>query len=89
MIHVSDTDFKYTDNMFDAFRVGDIVRVKVISDKNGTYHLSTKGENLGVIYAFCSRCGNLLNLEGKRLKCNKCENVEKRKIASDYESGTL
>jgi len=84
IVHVSDVSFTYTENMFDAFKVGDLVRAKVISDKNKTFHLSTKGENLGVIYAFCSQCGNLLSFKDKGLKCEACGNVEKRKLTSDY-----
>jgi exosome complex component CSL4 len=89
IIYVSDVSFKYTESMFDAFKVGDLVRAKVISDKNKTYHLSTKGENLGVIYALCSQCGSLLPLKDRGLKCEECGRAEKRKIASDYGTGTL
>jgi len=89
LIHISDVSFRYTENMFNAFKVGDIIRAKVVSDKNKIYHLSTKGENLGVLYAFCSQCGGPLSLKGKELVCEVCGNVEKRKFASDYGAGTL
>jgi exosome complex component CSL4 len=88
IIHVSDVSFEYTERMFDAFKVGDVVRAKVISYKNKTYHLSTKGGNLGVIYAFCSYCGSLLPLKGRGLECKNCGRA-KRKIASDYGTATL
>ncbi len=86
MIHISDTNFRYTENMFDAFKVTDIVRAKVVSDKNGVYHLSTKGQDLGVLHAFCSKCGYSLSLRGHRLHCDRCENSENRKTASDYDT---
>jgi len=89
LIHVSYVGFRYTETMFDAYRVGDIVRAEVISDKNRAYHLSTRGENLGAIYAFCSRCGQILAFKNKRLQCDRCGGVEKRKIALDYGSGAL
>ncbi len=89
LIHVSDVSFAYTENMFNAFRVSDLVRAKVISDKNKTYHLSTKEDNLGVIYAFCSQCGNLLSSKGRGLECGACGNVERRKVASDYGTSVL
>lgn len=89
MVHVSDVSFRYTENIFDAMKVGDIVRAKVISDRNKTYHLSTKEENLGVVYAFCSRCGSLLSSKGRELECGTCGNIERRKTASDYGTGTL
>jgi len=89
VIHISDVSFRYTDSMFESFKLGDLVRAKVISDKNHTYHLSTKGEKLGVVLAYCSQCGNVLSLKGRGLRCEACGNVERRKIASDYGEGTL
>jgi len=81
--------FRYTENMFDAYKVADLVRAKVISTKNKVFHLSTKGENLGVIYAHCSQCGGLLVRRGRGLACETCGYVENRKTASDYGKGTL
>ena len=89
MIHISDVSFRYTENMFDAFKVADLVRAKVISDKNKTFHLSTKGENLGVIYVYCSQCGGFLMRKGRGLACQTCGYFENRKIAADYGKGTL
>jgi exosome complex component CSL4 len=70
--------------MFDACKAGDIIRAKVVSEKNRTNHLSTAERNLGVIYAFCSHCGNVLIREKQGLKCPECGKFERRKIASDY-----
>jgi exosome complex component CSL4 len=89
LIHVSDVSFKYTENIFDAFKTGDLVRAKVISDKNQVFHLSTKGENLGVLLAYCSHCGAILSLERNEMRCGECGHVENRKVASDYGKGTL
>jgi len=89
LVHVSDISFRYTENIFDAYKMGDLVRARVISDKNQTFHLSTKGDNLGVILAYCSRCGGVLSLSHNELKCDECSHVERRKIALDYGKGTL
>lgn len=89
VLHVSDASFVYVDSMFDTCRLGDILRAKIISCKNGTYHLSTKGEDLGVIYAFCSRCGSVLMRKKTTMLCHDCGNTEKRKAASDYGEGTI
>jgi exosome complex component CSL4 len=89
LIHISDVSFSYTENIFDAFRVGDLVRAKVISDKNQTFHLSTKDENLGVLSAYCSHCGAILSLKHNELRCEECGHVERRKVALDYGKGTL
>lgn len=92
VLHVSDVDVKYTKDISDAIKLGDLVRAKVISEANRTFHLTTKGDNLGVILALCSKCGEALRLKTKRSKklyCDKCGNNESRKIASDYGSGNL
>ncbi len=89
IIHISDVSFSYVNSMFDAFRLGDILKAKVISEKNGAYHLSTKGQNLGVIYAFCSSCGGILSRKKNKLVCERCGNTEKRKMSSEYGRGPL
>jgi exosome complex component CSL4 len=84
LLHISDTSPSYVDTMFQVCKTGDIMRAKVVSDKNRTFQLSTIDENLGVIYAFCSECGHMLLLNKGKMWCNECNRPEKRKIASDY-----
>jgi len=86
LLHVSEASLGYTNTMYDVCRIGDIMRAKVISDKNRVYHLSTKGSNLGVVYAFCSMCGGVLApvKNNRKVRCVECGNLEKRKTASDY-----
>src|SRR5665648_590253 len=81
ILHVSDVSDRYVDSMSDVCKPGDIVRAKVISEKNQTFHLSTNDKNLGIMYAFCSRDGTLLEQDRYDLKCPKDGNVETRKIA--------
>jgi len=92
LLHVSDVDVKFTKDILDALKPGDIIRAKVISEVNRSYYLSTKGQNLGVILALCSKCGGTLRVKSKRDKklcCEVCGNLETRKIASDYGSGNI
>jgi exosome complex component CSL4 len=89
ILHISDLSFKYTERMFESVKVGDIIRARVISKKNKRIHLTTKDEGLGVINSYCSQCGNILSIRGKELKCDSCNNFEKRKTASDYGKGVL
>jgi exosome complex component CSL4 len=89
ILHVSDVALKYVDSMYDVCKAGDIIRAKVVSDKNQTYHLSTKEKNLGVVYAFCSNCGTLLEPKRQGMHCSKCGRIEKRKTASDYGKGLI
>ncbi len=84
ILHISDVSDRYIDSMNDVCKPGDIVRAKVISGKNRIFHLSTNDKNLGIEYAFCSRCGNLLEPQRYELHCPKCGNTENRKIAPDY-----
>lgn len=84
ILHVSDVSDRYVDSMSDVCKPGDIVRAKVISEKNQISHLSTNDKSLGILYAFCSRDGTLLEQQRYDLKCPKCGNIERRKIAPDY-----
>jgi exosome complex component CSL4 len=86
ILHVSDVSDRYIDMISDAVKPGDIVRAKVISEKNQIFHLSTNDKNLGIVYAFCSRDGTLLEQQPQRfdLRCPKCGNIERRKITQDY-----
>ncbi|MBC7131173.1 exosome complex RNA-binding protein Csl4 [Candidatus Bathyarchaeota archaeon] len=88
-LHISDAHPRFVESMFEVCKTGDILRAKVISTKNRSYHLSTKDRNLGVIYAFCSTCGSLLEQIGRVLVCAKCGNKERRKIAIDYGKGVV
>ena len=84
ILHISDVQERYVKSMNDVCKPGDIIRTKVISNKNQASHLSTNDKGLGVVYAFCSRCSNLLEPKRHEMRCPKCGNVEKRKIALDY-----
>ena len=84
ILHISDVQQRYVKSMNEVCKPGDIIRTKVISHKNQISHLSTNDKGLGVVYAFCSRCSNLLEPKRHEMRCPKCGNVEKRKIALDY-----
>lgn len=84
-IHVSQISDKYVEKIHDAFQVTDIVRARVVEQEYNEYKLNTTGKNLGVIYADCVICGNPLTKVGySKLKCERCGNVESRKLANDY-----
>ncbi|HYA78342.1 MAG TPA: exosome complex RNA-binding protein Csl4 [Verrucomicrobiae bacterium] len=84
ILHISDVSDRYVTSMNDVCKPGDIVRAKVISEKNRIFHLSTNDKNLGIVDAFCSRDGTLLEPDRYDLRCPKCGNIEKRKLAPDY-----
>jgi len=89
LLHISDVSPRYIETMYDVCKAGDIIRARVISDKNRVFHLSTRDRDLGVIYAFCSRCGHELSFRRIRMRCPLCGNVEHRKTAQDYAKGEL
>lgn len=84
ILHISDVQQSYVESMFYVCKPGDIIRAKVISEKNQIYHLSTKDKNLGVVYAFCSQCGYLLEQKRQAAYCPRCGKIEKRKATLDY-----
>jgi exosome complex component CSL4 len=87
VLHISDVYLRYVDSMFEVCRAGDIIRAKVISEKNQTDHLSTKDKDLGVVYAFCSDCGAALESRRQNMHCPRCGRIERRKTAFDYGKG--
>ena len=84
VLHISDVHLRYVDSMSEVCKAGDIIRAKIISDKNQAYHLSTKDKDLGVIYGFCSNCGTTLESRRQGMSCPKCGRIETKKIAFDY-----
>ncbi len=90
VLHISDSSPVYVDSMFDVCKSGDILRAKVISETNRIYHLSTSVDRiLGVIFAFCSNCGQTLQWRRSRMHCPDCGRIENRKVASDYGKGEI
>lgn len=84
LLYISDISTSYVDLIHDACKPGDIIRAKVISEKNRIYHLSTADKDLGVLYAFCSQCGQMLQQKRYTMYCPDCGKVEKRRNAADY-----
>ncbi len=83
ILHVSQVSEEYIKTMYDAFANGDLIKAKVLSDRN-PYQLSTKEQGLGVILTTCSNCGTVVRMEEGVLKCPKCGNIEKRRVSKDY-----
>jgi len=89
LLHISDVSQHYVESMYEVCKAGDIVRARVISDKNRVFHLTTNDKDLGVIHAFCSRCGQALAQGKFIMRCPECGNSEKRKTAYDYGKGEI
>lgn len=84
IIHISNIGNSRIRNINLALRNGDLVKAKIINTKNRIMQLSIEGAEYGVIYSYCSRCGALMEQQGGRLHCPKCDRVERRKFAKTY-----
>jgi len=84
VLHISTIGPRYVRSVQEAFRPLDVIRARVTSTMNSTYHLSTVDRELGVLLGLCSKCGHPLKRERAFLRCDNCGAVERRKTASDY-----
>jgi exosome complex component CSL4 len=82
-IHISNVSEEYTEDIHDMYRLGDIIRAKVIQVKPSV-QLTTAERNLGVVKALCSVCRGPLEVRGRELYCPRDERTERRKLAADY-----
>ncbi|HET7147849.1 MAG TPA: exosome complex RNA-binding protein Csl4 [Candidatus Nitrosopolaris sp.] len=68
-----------------VFRVGDIIKGRVISLLNSSIHITIEEKEFGVIYTLCFNCGGgTVRVNSKTLKCVECGINEDRKLTVDY-----
>lgn len=84
VIHISDAGRGYVKDLGMALRNGDIVKAEIINVKNRLIQLSIRDPEYGVVYAYCSRCGTILEERQGRLHCPKCNRTQRRKLAKTY-----
>jgi exosome complex component CSL4 len=89
VLHVSNIRRDYVKDLRDELKIGDIIRARIIESSEHTTKLTIDGRDLGVIKAFCVRCRQPLRMSGPKLVCDRCGDIENRKIAEDYGSGNL
>lgn len=85
ILHISSSSPRYERNMSDVCKGGDIIRARVIDMTNRIPQLTTAGRGLGVVKAFCSKCGAVLDFSNRRLQCPSCGNIERRRLAEESE----
>ena len=71
------------------FRVGDIIRGRVISLLNSTIHITIDEKEFGVLYALCFNCGGDTVRVHNSIKCIECGVHEDRKLTYDYGKETF
>ncbi len=84
LLHISQVSETIIRSIYDAVRIGDYIRAKVISRHGPPYLLTIKGRDLGVILAFCPFCHQPLYRHGTLLQCRNCRLSFKRKISAMY-----
>ncbi len=82
-IHVSKISQGYTSDIWNEFRLGDIIRARTIQTKP-SIQLTTDKPDLGVLLALCTRCRMPLVKKDRALFCQNCQRTEDRKITPDY-----
>lgn len=85
-IHISKVKNGYLEKISDAFRIGDIIKAKVVKVTGDNVDLSTVDYDCGVLKAMCTRCREYMNTTDKEneLQCKRCYKKERRKISSEY-----
>lgn len=83
VIKVAAVDSNYLKSIKDAFRMGDIIKARVVEFK-GELELNTKDNSYGVVKAFCGLCKIGMTLKNGKLFCNLCEHSEPRKVSEEY-----
>lgn len=71
------------------FRVGDIIRGRVISLLNSTIHITIDEKEYGVLYTLCFNCGGDSVRINNTIKCIECGAQEERKLTNDYGKETF
>ena len=73
-----------------VFRVGDIIRGRVISLLNSSIHIAIDDKEFGVLYTLCFNCsGDTVRIHGNGIKCVECGASEDRKLTNDYGKQTI
>jgi exosome complex component CSL4 len=84
-LHISNVTRRYVKSMLDILKQNDIVRAVALNTHQIPVKLSLVGQELGVVIARCSRCGNSLTLTThNNMFCLRCENRETREVTKDY-----
>lgn len=83
-IPVRNISEEFVENVKDMFRVGDLVKARVVELSPWGIDLETRDKDLGVVKAFCIKCRNPMKLLGRDLKCPVCGDSSPRKVSKDY-----
>lgn len=80
---VRNVSTEYISKMDNFFKIGDLVKAKVVSVNPLGIDLATNETGLGVIKAYCKECRSELSHNDNKLLCFNCGSQEERKWFSD------
>ncbi|MCL6088801.1 MAG: exosome complex RNA-binding protein Csl4 [Candidatus Marsarchaeota archaeon] len=84
VLHASYIKRGYVKKVRDEYRIGDIIRARIVELKNGEFHISTDDPHAGCLIAFCPACREPMEKRPAGLQCPACERRDNRKLADDY-----
>ena len=84
VLHASFIKRGYVKKVRDEYRIGDLIRGRIVEEKFGEYHISTDDPHCGCLLAFCSACRTPLEKRETILQCPSCGRRENRHLADDY-----
>lgn len=64
--------------------MGDIIKLKVIGNLNGTNHANIDHPSLGILFTKCRKCGGKVIQLRDAVKCTECSWIDDRKLSSDF-----
>jgi len=82
-LHVSKVSTEYIKDVSRYYRIGDIIRAKVIAH-DPSLQIATDGKKYGAIKSYCMKCRQALTQGKVKLECKDCQRFETRKTAQDY-----
>lgn len=82
-LHVSKVAKRYVSDLGREYRLGDIIRARVIQS-HPSVQLSTEDSRCGAILCRCLTCRTPMDLRGQGLECGFCGRRDTRNLAPDY-----
>jgi len=82
-LHVSKVSMDYIRDVSRYYRIGDIIRAKVIAH-TPSLQIATEGKRFGAVKSYCMKCRKPLTRGKEKLECEDCQRFETRKASSDY-----
>ncbi len=89
VLHASMIKKGYVKNVRDEYKIGDIIRAKIVDIREGELRLATDSDELGAIKAYCAKNRSPMKLESGILKSEVDGWKDSRKIAKDYRKADI